>query len=76
MTNEIKKLRRRIRRRWYLRFKNWNKKEAKRIARVQCYPCAEQLIDIYDCKTGDDIRNITIADIEEVIDEEISSWIN
>lgn len=74
MNKAIIKLRRRVRRRWFLRFKDWNKKEAKRIARWQCHCCTEQLIDIYKLDTVELINAITIDEIEDIIDEEVSCW--
>ncbi|WP_392562226.1 hypothetical protein RHO12_01700 [Orbus sturtevantii] len=74
MERAIKKLRRRVRRRWYLRFNSFNKQLAKQIARWQCYPCTEQLISIFQLKNIESINSVTIDDIDDVIDEEISCW--
>jgi len=70
----IRKLQRRVRRRWYLRFKDFNKQYAKQIARWQCYPCTEQLVQFYQLNTIESVNTVTIDDIDDVIDEEISCW--
>lgn len=71
MFNAVKKLRRKTCRRWYLRLKFFGKKIAKRIARQQCSSTTELLIRIHVCETIDDIKSITIDEIDHAVEEEI-----
>ena len=77
-TVAVKKLRRKCRRRLYLYLRGcdiqWSKKWAKNVARSLCRPITNQLIDYNECKTDDDINNISIDMIDDAVVEEMSCW--